>query len=351
MRITVVAIGSTGDVAPYLGVGAHLVDAGHEVRFATHEPFRDWVRDSGLEFALLPMDPRVHMTAELAAEIRRGGARGARAVADASGPGFARSPWRSTRSSTTATCYSGQPSAGPGCTAQVRGVPAARLHLQPLVPTGEFAPPALGARSFGPLANRALGRMTQRAMVEPYLDVVDELRAGHGAGHWSVREHLRFLSAAAPTLHGFSRHLVPKPRDWRHGIEVVGYWTPPSIPNWAPDSGLVDFLASGPRPVYVGFGSTWPAPAEQLEALVRDTVERTRPRVVVGGGWAGWSVAHDDVYRIEGIDHRWLFPQVAAAVHHAGAGTTDRCRPAGWRAVRRTVDAVTGAVRLPPMDH
>jgi sterol 3beta-glucosyltransferase len=49
---------------------------------------------------------------------------------------------------------------------------------------------------------------------------------------------------------------------------------------------------------------------------------RTRRRVVVDGGWADWSVDHDDVYCVDGVDHRWLFPQLTAAVHHAGAGTT-----------------------------
>ena len=39
------------------------------------------------------------------------------------------------------------------------------------------------------------------------------------------------------------------------GLTMGGYWWPPARPEWKPDSSLVDFLAAGPPPVYVGFGS------------------------------------------------------------------------------------------------
>src|SRR5690349_10352623 len=58
MRVLIVTSGSTGDVAPYTGLGARLRDAGHEVTLATHAGFADAVAATGLPFRPLPGDLR-----------------------------------------------------------------------------------------------------------------------------------------------------------------------------------------------------------------------------------------------------------------------------------------------------
>jgi sterol 3beta-glucosyltransferase len=58
MRITILTVGSRGDVQPYVALGVGLRAAGHEVRLATHEPFREFVSTHGLEFAPLGADRR-----------------------------------------------------------------------------------------------------------------------------------------------------------------------------------------------------------------------------------------------------------------------------------------------------
>jgi sterol 3beta-glucosyltransferase len=39
MRIAIIALGTRGDVQPYLALGKGLAAAGHEVRLVTHENF------------------------------------------------------------------------------------------------------------------------------------------------------------------------------------------------------------------------------------------------------------------------------------------------------------------------
>ena len=78
MRVMLVAIGSTGDVAPYLGVAHELRQRGHEVCVATHGSSRSWVEEVGCAFALHPTEPRELMTEELQARLRRGGLRSRR---------------------------------------------------------------------------------------------------------------------------------------------------------------------------------------------------------------------------------------------------------------------------------
>jgi UDP:flavonoid glycosyltransferase YjiC (YdhE family) len=56
-------------------------------------------------------------------------------------------------------------------------------------------------------------------------------------------------------------------------------------------------------------------------------------RAVVQSGWAGLGPVGDDVLLVGDLPHEWLFPRVAAVVHHAGAGTTGAGLRAGVPAV------------------
>ena len=50
MRIAIIALGSQGDVQPYIALGKGLKKAGHFVRLLTHENFEDLVNAHGLDF-------------------------------------------------------------------------------------------------------------------------------------------------------------------------------------------------------------------------------------------------------------------------------------------------------------
>jgi UDP:flavonoid glycosyltransferase YjiC (YdhE family) len=50
MRIAIIAIGSRGDVQPYIALGQGLIKADHTVRFVTQQNFEALVKSYGLEF-------------------------------------------------------------------------------------------------------------------------------------------------------------------------------------------------------------------------------------------------------------------------------------------------------------
>ncbi|MCJ7824637.1 MAG: hypothetical protein MUP44_07050 [Anaerolineales bacterium] len=64
--------------------------------------------------------------------------------------------------------------------------------------------------------------------------------------------------------------------------------------------------------------------AQRLTAKVIEAVSLSKQRAVLLGGWA--SLHEGDlpasIYAIESAPHDWLFPRMAAVVHHGGAGTT-----------------------------
>ena len=59
MHITIITLGSRGDAQPCVALGRGLVQAGYQVRIATHGIFADLVGRCGLEFAPIEGNPRV----------------------------------------------------------------------------------------------------------------------------------------------------------------------------------------------------------------------------------------------------------------------------------------------------
>jgi UDP:flavonoid glycosyltransferase YjiC (YdhE family) len=63
---------------------------------------------------------------------------------------------------------------------------------------------------------------------------------------------------------------------------------------------------------------------EQVAEIVVKALTMTKQRGVLLTGWAGLNhnALPDHVFQIDAVPHDWLFPRMAAIVHHGGAGTT-----------------------------
>lgn len=57
LNILIMAVGTRGDIQPFRQFGVRLKEDGHRVRLATHELFRSYVLEKGLEFYPLAGDP------------------------------------------------------------------------------------------------------------------------------------------------------------------------------------------------------------------------------------------------------------------------------------------------------
>ena len=126
---------------------------------------------------------------------------------------------------------------------RARGIPSLGLRLQPMSATGDFPPSLLGAWSAGRVVNRAAGRSAARWFDRIYRTPLAGFRAELGLPRRSARSLRNARTAVKwPILHGFSRSVIRTPGDWRHGLEVTGYWWPQDLPDWTPPSELVDFL-------------------------------------------------------------------------------------------------------------
>ncbi|MGW1215232.1 glycosyltransferase [Streptomyces sp. NPDC002499] len=329
--------GSRGDVAPYTGLGFGLSRAGHEVTLVTHARFEPLVAGSGVRFHPLPVDPR--------AELESSRGRGLHDSATGLGKltrlvSMARDVVGRMADDLVVAARSSDllllaPSVAPlGHTiAEGLSLPSLDVPLQPLSPTRQFAPPMLSARSLGATGNRIAGHCVNLAVQQVFAGTLPAVRDRLGlprvdaVAAWRARERL-----APPVLHGFSPLVVPRPSDWRAGLDIAGYWWPYDVDTQLPPS-VRDFLDAGPPPVYVGLGSATVPDPERLSADVVRALRRAGLRGVIQRGWSGLEASGDDMLTVDEVPHSALFPRMAAVVHHAGAGTTGAGLRAGVPAV------------------
>ncbi len=320
-RIVIAAIGSQGDVAPLTGLGVRLTQAGHHVSILAYERFEPLVTCCGLAFRGIagpgaqPEGADVNVMKGLAEFLAPRGMRtlGAElltALRDEPADVLMLSPFAE---------LAGHP------LAEAKGIPAVGVRLQPFSATAAFPPAALGAWSAGSAGNRMASRSGARLIDRVYGGVVAGFRRDLGLPAVSAGKLRRSRTEAGWTvLNGFSPHIVARPEDWRPGLEVTGYWWPAADPLWRPATELVDFLAAGTPPVFIGFGSTMTSAeqAQRMSEVARKALRQAGTRGIIQSGWAGLHATADDILTVDEVPHSWLFPQMAAVVHHCGAGTT-----------------------------
>jgi len=118
------------------------------------------------------------------------------------------------------------------------------------------------------------------------------------------------------------------PSDYKHPCVQLGYFH--ASVKGELDTDLQNYIAAGPKPVYIGFGSmTIEKYAKKFEVFVRQVAQATQHRLVI----SGVADAHGEIakgcYAVGPVPHSLLFPQMSAVVHHGGAGTVAAAARAG----------------------
>jgi sterol 3beta-glucosyltransferase len=355
-------------VAPFTGLGTAMRAAGHSVTVTSNDEFEGLVVGCGLEFRPLPGtrgmfdDPRwlrggggprsaVRMIKLVAGHMR---------TLNKAIVAVAR------QDAADVLVLTGMTVLGGYHIAEGLGLPGMGLLLQPGHPTADFPPSFVSGRSLGRLGNRAAGTAVAATLALGMAGPAREIRRELGLPRRGTREAVFGQPDARrwPVFHGFSPAVVPRPSDWPDSHEVTGYWWPQRPVAWSPPADLEEFLGSGPPPVFFGFGSLTPVDTRDLIELAAAAGRRAGVRQVIQAGQTGPAPAGrlppDDSIVIGDVPHDWLFPRMAAVVHHAGAGTTAAGLRAGVPAVAVPViaDQPFWAARLaalgagpPPIPH
>jgi sterol 3beta-glucosyltransferase len=326
--VLLLAVDSWGGVAGMITLGGSLRDLGVNARVASYSDFGDKVRAAGCEFIDLGVS-----LADWWAEQ------------NAQRPGWARNPVR-----TTVALRSGGKAQARAATARLgdsvepgEGIVSGPLSLgsaaaMAALHHSRFAalnPSRLPQATLTPLLRRPSrlnewsGRFALRGSEWILRPAVNAGRETLGLPPWTARDYLNAVNQTT-TVYGVSPALMPRDPAWPAHITVAGHLLRPDSDPVIPE-GLPEFLAEHPGAIYIGFGS-WGSAVRQsdLDMACRALAIAGRPGVIAAPGERGLlSATSTPVFAVGEVSHDWLFPRLAAVVHHGGSGTTHRAVLAG----------------------
>ena len=353
LSIVVMVVGSRGDVQPFIPIGRRLAQR-HRVRIATHREFRPMIERAGLEFYPLAGNPhelmeyivktggsilptridqiwedvpkKRAMIAEILASTWR-----ACTEADPEEP--AARPFRAD------LIVANPPSYGHIHCAEALHIPLHMIFTMPWSATCAFPHPfaRIDPSTHHPVENFLSYGIVDLLVWAGIGDLVDTFRTGTlklppialTDGAALLEDH------EVPFTYLWPTSLVPRPTDWGPHIDMANFIQYEQAQTYEPPRSLLDFLAAGEAPIYVGFGSVVAEDPAALTRTIFAALDEAGARGIVSEGWAhlGGNAPPSNVYVIGDCPHDWLFARCRAVCHHGGAGTT----AAGLRAGLPTV--------------
>ncbi len=342
MLITLASGGSRGDTQPYIALAHGFKRAGHQVRFLTTPDFASMVDGAGFDCRYINFDIRSLLESEPGADML---------VSEGNPIRFIKKFWKMAEPVFEQSLrfaqenYPGSDGVIIPSTGAIFGSePYDRLgirycygFLQPVTRTSAFAHPffpsyacwlPVGRQTYNKFSYITFDYVVQKLVRKAIRRALDKVGL---PSQPSPELH----STKIPLLYGFSPEVIRPPVDWLPHIHVTGYWFLNQANIFKPSPDLIDFLNAGQPPVYIGFGSMNNRNPKAMTELVTEALRLSRQRGVLITGWGGMEKTElpDFVYATDSVPHDWLFPRVAAVVHHCGAGTT----AAGLRAGVPTV--------------
>jgi sterol 3beta-glucosyltransferase len=373
MRITLLTIGSRGDVQPFIALGKGLMAEGHSVKVATHVEFEPWIRKHGLDFAPVAGDP-----GELMRLCIEYGMFSIQFLYEAKNKFGAwidellTSAWNGCQD--TDLLIESPPAMAGIHIAEALKIPYFRAFTMPWTKTRAYP------HAFSISETKRGGNFNYLSYV--VIDQVFWRGISGNVNKWRKRtlglpstSFDQMQANKVPFLYNFSPSVVPAPLDYPDWIRVTGYWFLDEGDVWTPPPELVAFMAKakadGKKLVYIGFGSILVENPAALTRTIVDAVKQADVRCVLAKGWSDRqtktilptaqkhisegqmttmppesenpaqpdpppaAAAHDDVelppeiFEVKAIPHDWLFPQMDCVVHHGGSGTTGASLRAG----------------------
>ena len=330
MLITILAAGSRGDVQPFIALGVELKKAGYDVRIAAHENFSEFVKGFGLDFYKVKGDISAVASSEEVKSAR-----------EADNPFKLLLSFNKLKSlafdmqkdffnacaGSDAIVYHPGPAIGYFAAKHFK-IPSILATPFPMTPTRQY--PALIFYN-SPRLGKGFNLMTHKIFEKIMWSASSANIKKFWKGEFGkVPEDFvcpfgKQTTKQLPTIISCSGYVFPTPNDWPENVYNTGYWFLDDIIDFQPPLDLLNFLSNGAPPIYVGFGSiSDPGSAVQTTELVVDSLKRSGQRGILATGWKGMfkiDNAPEEIYILESVPHSWLFPQMAAVVHHGGAGT------------------------------
>lgn len=337
MNYAILALGSRGDVQPFISLALGLQAEGHQVVIAAAHDYRSLVEGYGCHFAplvgsiLALLDPE-----QMAASLAAGRATIIKQFLQQTPPIIRQLIADALAACQTADCLIVS-SLGmwPALhLAEHLHIPVVLVHLHPYGASSQTAhhfAPQLAWASYRRMSYRLAEQLQWQVLRMAFNQARQKILQQPSLSMSQLWQRSRDFQP--PTLYAYSALVAPPPANWRDAGSITGYWLLAPAADWRAPALVTDFLAAGPMPITISFGSMLHGQkrGNQLSQLLIAASQKAKVRLIINQGWGDLAqgVLPTNCLAINGLAYAWLFERVAAVVHHGGAGVTATALGAG----------------------
>lgn len=335
MNIVVAALGSAGDVHPFLGIAGELKKRGHQVTVLTSSYFEQLVVRAGLRFSAIGSRAQYQRVMN-SPDMWRPGKGFAVFVQHMIAPAM-----RPTYEFIRAHCARGDSAViastwcvGARLAQEALAIPTVTAHLAPSTLRTVYRPPEFAGLRMSARwphwLQRAIWRLVDRWHIDPVLAApLNAFRRELGLA--DVRRVLRaWIHSPSGVIALFPDWFAPPQPDWPPHTAAVGFPLFDERELHAPNADLEAFLQDGPPPLVFTPGTAMLQGAHFFEVSMRACVHIGVRAVFLTQFPAQLPAElppHIRHVHYEPLSR--LLPRAAAIVHHGGIGTCAQASRAG----------------------
>lgn len=335
-KMTILTLGSRGDVQPYIAIGHYYQQRGYEVTICTGASFQPLVEAAKLNFyptfdlmALLETpEGKAMMEAPFRHPLRTWNY--TKTVVQ---PGYRQSFTDFWQASQGADVIIYHPKVVCAIDiAEKLAIPA--FHTSPvpiLYPITEFPNLALSpTKNLGSTLNRlsyVVNQQADRAFIKEINNFREHVlnlpkrKAGKYATH-------REDGTEIPIVYPLSPSLFADVSSWQGHVQLPGFFAVPT--SGALTAEIETFLATGKAPIVITFSSMPLAEPEAFWQVITEYAEQAKERIIFLRGASGVGASSTaDILVIDQAPHELLFSRAKAVIHHGGIGTVAAALRAG----------------------
>lgn len=319
-KIAITVVGTHGEVRPLLALAIELQHAGHEVILCAPPNEKTWISTYGLNFCSSGCDINGligNLNGYMGHPVRM-----LKAVKntlhDIIGGQF---ELENNIKDVDLIVGSGEPFAVPSI-AEKYGIPFVFLNLvTQFMPSSNYPPTVIPWQNLPKWVNKILWHIVNSFINLSLVGIINEQRKKLELK--PIKDIYDHILGSFKTCIIAVNEALDKVPEYKFNYIQTGLWHVPEVKEEEMDPGLIEFLKSGPPPVYIGFGSMSDPNPKETSKIIEETINTLGVRAIISKGWADLcpNVDMTNTYMIGYVPHYKLFPKVAAVVHHGGAGT------------------------------
>jgi UDP:flavonoid glycosyltransferase YjiC (YdhE family) len=330
MKIILTAIGTRGDIEPFLAIGKILKEKGHQVICAFSEQFRELTKSCDIEFASLGKKYFDLFDSDAGRTAMGGGAGIKKFFAYIKLSRNQTTPNKEKEFKLYELIKQERPDRVVYNSKTIYPIiweyknRGKTIFLSPFPYLHYVKGHSLlvFGKDYGDFFNKLtfklydFGVVTTTMIAKKWLHINDKI----------TRKQIKNVIHSRNFIYTISPSLFSRPSYWESNIRILGHQELKRKTDWKPEKELTEFIEKYEKILFITFGSMINPEPKQKTKIILEILERNKIPAIINTA-SGGLIKPDKfnselIYFVSQVPYDWIFPKMYAVVHHGGAGTT-----------------------------